>query len=79
MYYVLARINYIFIIIIYINFMGNCCFGKYKEENKYLVEKLVENEEKLQQSIIENKIYKNQLIITKAFFRNIKYTNGKLF
>jgi hypothetical protein len=56
--------------------MGNCCIGKYKEENKILIDKLIDTEEKLHQSTMENNIYKNQLIITKAYFRNIKHNNG---
>ena len=58
--------------------MGNCCFTNYREEVKYLTEKLLESEEQLQQSNMENIIYRNQLILTKAYFRNIDYKNGKL-
>ena len=58
--------------------MGNCCFANYREEVKYLTEKLLESEEQLQQSNMENIIYRNQLILTKAYFRNIDYKNGKL-
>ncbi len=56
--------------------MGNCCINSYEKDNKILIERLIDKEEKLHQSIMEANIYKTQLILTKAYYRNIEYNNG---
>ena len=62
--------------------MGNCCFGKsntidYKEENKFLKEKLIENQEKLADANLQNEVYRYQNIMVKAYYRNIHNFKNK--
>lgn len=61
--------------------MGNCCIKNnntmtLKEENKYLIQKLLEKDEIIGDLTLKNEISRSQNILIRAYYKNIENIKG---